>query len=165
MKTYRAIFLCSLLLLLLGSSCSTVRQLPTVADSTRVEVRTVEKIVRDTAWVELPVIIEKRTTLDTASVLENKYAVSEAQVAGGVLHHSLATKPVREPVTVETKEVVRDSLVYRDRIVTETVEVEKKLTWWQALKLNTGGFCLLALLMIVIYFAIKLMFNLKIFKP
>ena len=153
-----------LLLLLAASACGTVRTLP-VQDSTRVEVRTVEKIVRDTAWVELPVIIEKRTTLDTASVLENKYAKSEASVSGGLLLHSLETKPVREPVSVEKQIVYRDSLVYRDRIVKETVEVEKKLTWWQALKLNTGGFCLLALLLIVIYVAIKLMFNLKIFKP
>ena len=153
-----------LLLLLAASACGTVRTLP-VQDSTRVEVRTVEKIVRDTAWVELPVIIEKRTTLDTASVLENKYAKSEASVSDGLLLHSLETKPVREPVSVEKQIVYRDSLVYRDRIVKETVEVEKKLTWWQALKLNTGGFCLLALLLIVIYVAIKLMFNLKIFKP
>ena len=153
-----------LLLLLAASACGTVRTLP-VQDSTRVEVRTVEKIVRDTAWVELPVIIEKRTTLDTASVLENKYAKSEASVSGGLLLHSLETKPVREPVSVEKQIVYRDSLVYRDRIVKETVEVEKKFTWWQALKLNTGGFCLLALLLIVIYVAIKLMFNLKIFKP
>ena len=153
-----------LLLLLAASACGTVRTLP-VQDSTRVEVRTVEKIVRDTAWVKLPVIIEKRTTLDTASVLENKYAKSEASVSGGLLLHSLETKPVREPVSVEKQIVYRDSLVYRDRIVKETVEVEKKLTWWQALKLNTGGFCLLALLLIVIYVAIKLMFNLKIFKP
>ena len=153
-----------LLLLLAASACGTVRTLP-VQDSTRVEVRTVEKIVRDTVWVELPVIIEKRTTLDTASVLENKYAKSEASVSGGVLTHSLETKPAREPVSVEKQIVYRDSLVYRDRIVKETVEVEKKLTWWQALKLNTGGFCLLALLLIVIYVAIKLMFNPKIFKP
>ncbi len=39
MKLYRVIFLCVLPLLLPGSSCSTVRQLPTVADSTRVEIR------------------------------------------------------------------------------------------------------------------------------
>ena len=59
-----------LLLLLAASACSTVRQLPSVTDSTKVEVRVVEKIVRDTAYVELPVIVEKVATLDTASVLE-----------------------------------------------------------------------------------------------
>ena len=80
------------------------------SDNTKVEVKTVVRTVTDTAYIELPVIVEKVATLDTTSVLENKYAKSEASVSGGVLHHSLQTKPVREPVKVERVEVVRDSL-------------------------------------------------------
>lgn len=154
-----------LLLLLAASACSTVRQLPSVTDSTKVEVRVVEKIVRDTAYVELPVIVEKVATLDTASVLENKYAKSEASVSGGVLTHSLATKPVREPVAVEYKEVVRDSIVYRDRIETQTVEVESKLTWWQTLKMKAGGLFLLIALIGIIYIIITHFINLKSILP
>ena len=134
------------------------------SDNTKVEVKVVEKIVKDTAWFELPVIVEKVATLDTASVLENKYAKSEAVVSGGVLHHSLSTKPVREPVSVESKETVRDSIVYRDRIQTKTVEVEKKLTWWQSLKMKTGGITLLAIVLIVILFLISHFTNLNLFK-
>ena len=152
-----------LLLLLAASACSTVRQLPAVTDSTKVEVRVVEKIVKDTAWVKLPVIVGKVATLDTLSVLENKYAKSEASVSGGVLVHSLATKPVREPVAVEIKEIVRDSLVYRDRVVTQTVEVEKKLSWWQTLKLKAGGLFLLIALGGIIYITITHFINLKSF--
>ena len=155
---------CLPLFLLAASACSTVRTLP-VQDSTRVEVRTVEKIVRDTAWIELPGIIEKRTTLDTASVLENKYAKSEASVSDGVLTHSLATKPVREPVTVETRKIVRDSVVYRDRNVTETVEVEKKLSWWQTLKLKAGGLFLITALIGIFYILITHFINLKSLLP
>ena len=154
-----------LLLLLAASACSTVRQLPSVTDSTKVEVRVVEKIVRDTAYVELPVIVEKVATLDTASVLENKYAKSEASVSGGVLTHSLATKPVREPVAVEYKEVVRDSIVYRDRIETQTVEVDRKLTWWQTLKMKAGGLFLLIALIGIIYIIITHFINLKSILP
>ena len=154
-----------LLLLLAASACSTVRQLPSVTDSTKVEVRIVEKIVKDTAWVELPVIKEKVVTLDTASVLENKYAKSEASVSGGVLIHSLATKPVREPVAVEYKEVVRDSVVYRDRTETQTVEVEKKLTWWQTLKMKAGGLFFLIALIGIIYIIITHFINLKSILP
>ena len=150
-----------LLLLLAASACSTVRQLPTVTDSTKLEVKVVEKIVRDTAWVELPVIIEKKATLDTASVLENKYAKSEAVVSGGVLHHSLETKPVREPVTVETKEIVRDSIIFRDRVQTQTVEVERKLTWWQSLKMKAGGVALLVIALAILYFLFNLLNLLK----
>lgn len=140
-----------LLLLLTASACSTVRTLP-VQDSTRVEVRYETKTVHDTAYVELPVLVEKVATLDTASVLENKYAKSAASVSGGVLTHSLETKPVREPVAVEKQIVYRDSLVYRDKVQTVTVEVEKKLTWWQSFKMKLGVVTLVLLVIVVIYF-------------
>ena len=67
------------------------------SDNTKVEVKTVVKTVTDTAYIELPVIVEKVATLDTASVLENKYAKSEASVSGGVLHHSLRQSPSGSP--------------------------------------------------------------------
>lgn len=152
-----------LLFTLLLTACGVARPV-LESDNTKVEVKVVEKIVKDTAWFELPVIVEKVATLDTASVLENKYAKSEAVVSGGVLHHSLQTKPVREPVSVESKETVRDSIVYRDRIQTKTVEVEKKLTWWQSLKMKTGGITLLAIVLIVILFLISHFTNLNLFK-
>ncbi len=116
------------------------------------------RTVTDTAYIELPVIVEKVATLDTASVLENKYAKSEASVSDGVLHHSLQTKPVREPVKVERVEVVRDSLVYRDRVQTVTVEVEKKLTWWHRFRLTLGNI-LFALIVIAILYLLSLLFN------
>ena len=140
-----------LLLLLTASACSTVRQLPST-DSTKVEVRYETKTVHDTAYVELPVIVETVATLDTASVLENKYAKSAASVSGGVLTHSLETKPLREPVAVEKQIVYRDSLVYRDRLQTVTVEVEKKLTAWQSFKMKLGVVTLVLLVIVVIYF-------------
>ena len=152
-----------LLFTLLLTACGVARPV-LESDNTKVEVKVVEKIVKDTAWFELPVIVEKVATLDTVSVLENKYSKSEAVVTGGVLRHSLQTKPVREPVSVESKETVRDSIVYRDRIQTKTVEVEKKLTWWQSLKMKTGGITLLAIVLIVILFLISHFTNLNLFK-
>lgn len=152
-----------LLLLLSASACGTVRTLP-VQDSTRMEVRVEREFVTDTAWVELPVIVERVVTVDTASVLENRYARSEAVVSDGRLSHSLATKPVREPVKVEKEIVYRDSMVFRDRIVREEVKVEKEFTPWQTLKMRTGGYCIVAILLIIIYFVIKHLFNLNLFK-
>ena len=149
-----------LLLLLAASACGTVRPIAST-DSTRGEVRTEVKTVHDTAYVELPIIIEKRATLDTASTIENTYAKSEAVVAAGILHHSLETKSVNVPVRVETKEVVRDSIIFRDRIQTQTVEVEKKLTAWQRTKMKTGevtmGICLLSLIILITYFLLNLL--------
>ena len=139
------------LLLLLGAfACSTVRQLPST-DSTKVEVRTETVTVHDTAYVELPVIIEKVATLDTTSALENKFARSEASVSAGILSHTLETKPVQLPVQVETKIVYKDSLVYRDRVQTQTVEVEKKLTAWQQAKMKLGSVALLLIGLAIIY--------------
>ena len=145
---------------LLLSACGVARPV-LESDNTRVEVKVVEKIVKDTAWFQVPVIVEKVATLDTASVLENKYAKSEAVVAGGVLHHSLQTKPVREPVSVETKEIVRDSIVYRDRVQTVTVEVEKKLSGWQQAKMKVGGVCFILIILIGLYFIYSFISNLK----
>ena len=156
MKPTSAILLFALCL----SACGVARPVLD-QDNTKVEVKVVEKIVRDTAWLELPVIIEKVATLDTASTLENKYAKSEAVVSGGVLHHSLQTKPVREPVSVEIKEIVRDSIVYRDRIQTRTVEVEKKLTGWQQAKMKVGGVCFILIILIGLYLIYSFISNLK----
>jgi len=148
-----------LLLLLTASACGTVRTLP-VQDSTRVEVHTEVKTIHDTAWVELPVIVERVATLDTVSVLENKYAKSEASVSGGVLTHSLATKPVREPVAVESREIVRDSIVYRDRIVREDIYIEKDLTFWQKLRMRLGSVTIVLIAFAILYFMFNLL-NLK----
>ena len=146
--------------LLLATACGTTRSLPN-SESSRVEVRTEVKTVHDTAYVELPIIIEKRATLDTASTLENTYAKSEAVVAAGILRHSLETKPVSVPVKVEKEIVYRDSLVYQDRIETVTIEVEKKLTAWQQTKMKTGEvtmvISLIALIILITYLFLNLL--------
>ena len=144
-------------------ACGTVRPV-TGVDSTKVEVRTETVIQHDTAYVELPVIVEKVATLDTTSTLENTYAKSEAVVTAGILHHSLETKPVSIPVKVETKTVYRDSLVFRDRVQTQTVEVEKKLNWWQNLKLKAGGLFLILTLIGIVYIIVNLFVKPKLFS-
>ena len=152
-----------LVLVFLLSACGVARPV-LESDNTKVEVKTVEKVVRDTAYIQLPVIIERVATLDTASVLENKYAKSEASVSGGVLHHSLQTKSVREPVEVQSREIVRDSVVYRDRVQTVTREVEKPLTCWQQAKLRVGGFCFFLVILIFLYIIVTKFLNLNLFK-
>ena len=153
----------SLLLALGVVACGTVRPV-TGVDSTKVEVRTETVIQHDTAYVELPVIVEKVATLDTTSTLENTYAKSEAVVTAGILHHSLETKSVSIPVKVETKTVYKDSLVFRDRVQTQTVEVEKKLNWWQNLKLKAGGLFLILTLIGLVYIIVNLFVKPKLFS-
>ena len=127
----------TILPLALCVSCGPARH-ASVSDSTRVTVREVTRYVKDTMYLELPVITERIVTRDTSSRLENDYAVSEASVSGGYLSHSLATKPARTPVETEAREVVRDSLVFRDRLVEVPVEVEKPLSRWQRTLLALG---------------------------
>ena len=142
------------------SACGVARPV-LEADNTKVEVKTVVETVHDTAFVELPVLVERVATLDTASVLENKYAKSEAVVSGGVLRHSLETKPVREPVSVEKQIVYRDSTVYRDRVVREDVYIEKPLTGWQRLKMKAGEVFIIVSVAFLIYLLFLLFTNLK----
>ena len=151
-----------LLFLALASACSTVRPLPTT-DSTKVEVRTETVIEKDTVFVELPRVVERVAVQDTTSHLENEYALSDARISAGVLKHSLETKPVKMPAVVDKQIVYRDSVVFRDRVQTVTVEVEKKLTGWQQAKLRVGGFCFFAVILIGLYFIITFLLNLKRF--
>jgi len=154
----------ALLLSLLVSGCCALRQIaPSVTDSTRVEMRTETKFIHDTAWVELPAIVERIATPDTTSTLENTYAKSEATVTAGILRHSLETKPAKVPVEVKTQIVYRDSLVYKDRIETKTVEVERQLSWWQQIKMRLGVAFLisLALALIILFLHFYKPLNLK----
>ena len=95
-----------------------------------------DRIVHDTTTVEIPLEVEKVVTRDTASHLENTYAKSDAVVSGGLLSHSLESNPqiIRIPVEVH----VTDTLYKEAEIRTETVEVEKPLSWWQ--KFRIGAF-------------------------
>lgn len=127
----------TILLITLCVSCGPARH-ASLSDSTRVEVREVTRYVKDTMYLELPVITERIVTRDTSSRLENDYAVSEASISGGYLSHSLATKPARTPVEAEAREVVRDSIVFRDRLIEVPVEVEKPLSRWQRTLLALG---------------------------
>ena len=73
-----------------------------------------------------------------------------ASVSEGLLAHSLETKPVKQPVEVQTQVVYRDSVIVKDNVIVQTVEVEKPLTGWQSFKMAMGGWMLgLIIFMIV----------------
>ena len=122
-------------------ACSVARQAaPSENLSTRIEVVTVFE--KDTVLVEIPQIVDKVQTMDTISFLENEFAKSSAEVSDGILSHSLETKLVQKPVEIKKEIVYRDSVVFRDRTVVETVEVEKPLSGWQQFKIKTGGYAI-----------------------
>ena len=142
-------------------ACGTLKQV-TPTESVRTDVRIETVIQKDTVYLEIPLIEKVVETLDTASVIENKYAKSAASVKNGVLVHSLSTKPVNEPVIIDKQIVYRDSLVFVDRVNEVKVEVEKPLTGWQQLKLALGGIALVALFIWIVYTIIHFLFTKKL---
>lgn len=120
---------------LLMTSCGAGKRLPVQTerqDSIRVEVREKTVYIRDTVLVEIPVQSAENTTRDTSSHLETDYAESDARIdPDGTLHHSLRNKPQEKPVPVDVPQTQKDSIVYRNRYISETIEVPRDLTAWQ----------------------------------
>ena len=142
-----------LLILILAAvtACCPCRHLTTsTADSVRVETIVRTEYIPDTVLVEVPVESERQTVRDTTSHLETSFAVSDARInADGSLSHSLANKPQKRPIPTEKEVIYRDSIVYRDRVNTEIVEVERKLKWWQQTKMK--GFWIALTIIVVVY--------------
>lgn len=146
-EMYRKIQLVTFLAVLL-TSCGSSRHAATsleTHDSTKVEVRT-ERIEHiDTVYIELPRQVERIVTQDTTSRLENDYAVSEAKVEAGMLHHTLETKAAKIPVPVKSTIEKKDSITTNSKseVEKEKVYIEKELTAWQRFKMR-GFWALLA---------------------
>ena len=140
-----------ILILTAVTACCPCRHLTTsTADSVRVETIVRTEYIPDTVLVEVPVESERQTVRDTTSHLETSFAVSDARInADGSLSHSLANKPQKRPIPTEKEVIYRDSIVYRDRVNTEIVEVERKLTWWQQTKMK--GFWIALAIIVVVY--------------
>ena len=119
------------------SSCAAGRIAgATSQDSVRVEVRERVELITDTITVAIPEISEAVTTRDTTSRLENDYAFSYAAVAGGLLHHSLATKPQLRRLAYQRPVYLRDSIIYRNYYRDITTEVQRELSWLQRAQIN-----------------------------
>lgn len=131
---------------LLYAGCCPCRKAvtPTIRDSVRIETHIRTEYIKDTVIIEVPIEEKAQIVRDTTSHLETSFAESDAEITpDGALRHSLRNKPQNKPVQAETKIIYRDSIIYRDRVKTETVEVERDLTWWQQTRLY-GFWVLLA---------------------
>ena len=144
-------------------ACATARQAaPSEKIITETRIETVYKT--DTILLEIPKIVEKVVTKDTVSALENDYAKSQAVISDGLLTHLLETKPVQKPVEVQTKIVYRDSVIVKDNVIIQTVEVEKELTGWQTFKMKTGGFALGIIVLLIVCVILYFVKPLNLFK-
>ena len=149
----KKLLLIPVLAMVFGSCCK--RFYPSsVQDSIRVETRyEYIEMIRDTIiYVPIPYEVERIVTRDTTSHLETSVAYSDAAVHEGLLYHSLVNKNVSlsAPVQIKEVEIVRDSIVYRDKVETIIQEVYKQ-TWWQKLW-GTAGKWLAGIFVILIAF-------------
>ena len=139
------------IILLLLTACS-----PKVVEKVVIETEYRDRVVHDTAVVEIQKEVEKIVTKDTVSHLENTYAKSDAMVSGGMLHHSLESRPQFIKVPVEVH--VTDTLVKEAEIRTETEYVEKPLSWWQSFKIGAFWWLCAAVVALLLWTFRKLIF-------
>ena len=124
-----------IMVFLLLTSCGAGKRLPVQTesrDSVRTVVREKTVYIRDTVWMKIPAQTAENTTRDTSSHLETDYAESDARIdPDGTLHHSLRNKEQEKPVPMDVPTTQKDSIVYKDRYVYDTVKVPRDLTTWQ----------------------------------
>ena len=140
-----------LIILLLLTSCSTIKYVPVK----ETEYVTVTETLVDTVikWTP-PIEKVDKETKDTTSTVETSLAKSTAIVSNGTLHHSIENK----------KDSIKTKIVYKDKIIKQTeykevpveIEVVKKVVpcwcWW-LLAIN---------ILTIIVFAIRLYFRFRL---
>ena len=143
------------LLTLMGCRTQKVTESTDTKDSIRTEY--IEKIVKDTVTIEIPVEAKERETRDSTSLLETSIAKSLAKLTWKDgepwLFHQLENKPQKIEKEVMKKEYHKT--IYRTRYVTRTKTVEKQLTWWQQAKVDFAEYAILILLIFLVYLCIK----------
>ena len=63
-------------------------------------------------------------------------------MADGTLFHSLETKPRTDTLAREVGVQVRDSIVYREKVVSQPVPIEKPMGWFTQMRLWLGNIML-----------------------
>lgn len=124
-------------------------------DSIKTIIKTETKFVKDTFWLNIPEQTAERTTADSTSYLENDYAISTAHInSDGTLYHDLRLKSQKKPIEFDKPIISTDSTLIKtgNTVITKTVEVEKKLSWFQQTQIY--GFYVL-LLVIIFWFVLR----------
>ncbi|MFI3317435.1 MAG: hypothetical protein SNF93_07775 [Rikenellaceae bacterium] len=133
------------LVMMIFASCSASRHLAaSQSDSIRIEVVERRVTIHDTVQIEIPQIEERVVVRQDSSTLSNYLAHSTAIIQpDGALFHSLQTNAQKITHPTSKDVVVRDSIIFRERIVRQVVEVPRELTRWQQLQI-WGFWCLVA---------------------
>lgn len=141
---------------LLTTGCKTHKtvqeQLPIVPIETNTDTKIVHIETIDTVFIEIPAQSAERTTPGKESHLETDYAESDARInEDGTLTHTLHNKPTKQPVPVKhtTDTVYVDKALEKPVPVAVPVEIERELTEWQKIRLNTWGWIATVLILCI----------------
>ena len=77
-------------------------------------------------------------------------------MADGSLYHSLETKPRTDTLSREVGVQVRDSIIYREKVVPKIYPVEKELNWFVRMRIWLGNIMLVLISGVVIWLAAQL---------
>ncbi len=120
---------------LLMSGCKSPKEV--VREVTVIETHDSIHFVHDTLYFDVPVQTAQIVTKDSASVLENDWAISQVAInKDGTLSHKLESKPQSVPVPFEKPVETKTQVFYRNREVKVPVPVEKQLTPWEKFRLG-----------------------------
>jgi ADP-glucose pyrophosphorylase len=140
---------------------------PKVAMTTDVQKDSVSVVIKEsvisrdtTIYVEVPVeVVKEILPASDTSHLETSLAVSDAWVNAGKLNHTLIHKDVKieQNLPIPEKHSQKDSVVVSiQEIVKEVpVEVEKKLTYWQRMRMTLGDLAMIAIAVWSVFIIIK----------
>lgn len=133
-------------------ACCPCRSLTSMtADSVRIETVVRTEFVKDTVYIDVPREVVQEIVADS-SHLETEYARSDARIlTDGRLFHSLENKAQKKLVEVQSRIEYRDSVVYRDKVQREVVEVERAFTAWQRLQMTGFWVFMTAILIAIAY--------------
>lgn len=115
-------------------------------------------IYRDTTILYQPVDSTVHQAIDTSqtSHLETDLAISRAWLRGGRLHHTLSNKTNLIPIKTTLPQSISTQKHYLVRNITQTVEVERSLRWYQEALMWVGKMSLFLLCLAIIRSYIKI---------
>ena len=150
-------FVVVMVVLVLLSGCCHQRPAPIEAkrDSTAIHIQYRLEWRKSLVDFTIPDIRSEVTTQDTTSFLENDFSESTASVSGGILTHSLNTKPRKMQVEADVPYERKDSTIYIYQDVVKIKEVEKPLTWWQETQIKGFWLMLIAIALFILWRKLK----------
>ena len=150
-----------IVMMIMLQGCKTIYIPVGTTDSTVIHHR--DSIIFDTVNVDIPKEEKSEIVLQTdTSILQTSLATSEAYITeDGRLFHNLKNKS-EEKLNVPIHYVASAVTTNRIRIEPRIMEVEKKLTKWQAFKMSVRGWAMAAIVTLIIFYILKILKKFKI---